>query len=131
MGSLITRAEKILTLIQERDPVALKNAYRFFFESIEVGELDSSGKRELRFNLMESEELTDDLAGLTDFSGVGNRRTDFGYENKIGSEGEDRAKLLFLLMSTSPITTNHYMSLFLTIKPFPLLGKDREYSVHQ
>lgn len=79
MGSLITRAEKILTLIQERDPVALKNAYRFFFESIEVGELDSSGKRELRFNLMESEDLTD-------FSDLGNRRNKSGIEDKLAQK---------------------------------------------
>ena len=50
-------------------PIAL------FFKSIEVGDLDSSGKRELRFRISSSESAA-----------PVNRAEDFGIENKMAQE---------------------------------------------
>jgi len=54
--SVKNRAEEILDLIQEHDPVALKRAYSQLFETIVVGELDQSGKRPLKFILRDDNE---------------------------------------------------------------------------
>ena len=64
-GSLIARAEKIQVMIQERDPVALKNAYKALFSEIVVGELDKNGRRELRFRVRGSDPLEGVLSGGT------------------------------------------------------------------
>lgn len=78
--SLIARAEKIQAIIQERDPVALKNAYKALFEVIEVGELDKNGRRQLRFKIKGSE----------DFALVGNRAAQFGIDQIMAQmEGVD------------------------------------------
>ncbi len=45
------RCEAILKFIQEKDAVALKNAYRQLFEAIIVGEIGSDGQTELKFVL--------------------------------------------------------------------------------
>lgn len=45
------QAVKIQKLVQENDPVALKNAYRKLFKAIVVGELDENGNRSLKFVL--------------------------------------------------------------------------------
>lgn len=90
--SLVNRAEKILKLIAERDPVALKNAYRTIFKSIEVGDLDSSGKRELRFRISSSESAA-----------PVNRAEDFGIENKMAQMAglEPATKRLTVACSTN------------------------------
>ena|GEM_PF-1804814 len=90
--SLVARAEKILNLIQERDPIALKNAYRSLFTCIEVGDLDSNGKRELRFRISSSES-----AALV------NRAEDFGIENKMAQMAglEPATKRLTVACSTN------------------------------
>lgn len=49
--SLIERADKIQAMILEKDPVALKNAYRALFSEIEVSELDQNGQRQLKFKM--------------------------------------------------------------------------------
>lgn len=46
-----TRAKEILDVIQENDPVALKNALRTLFEAVVVGELEAGGVRKLEFLL--------------------------------------------------------------------------------
>ncbi len=48
---LSDQAVKIQKLVQENDPVALKNAYRRLFKAIVVGELDEKGNRALKFVL--------------------------------------------------------------------------------
>ena len=92
-ASLVARSEKILKLIQERDPVALKNAYRTLFTSIEVSDLDANGKRILQFNISSSDEHTS----------VGNRRTDSGIENKMAQMAglEPATKRLTVACSTN------------------------------
>lgn len=47
--SLGVSAWKALDVMQEHDPVALKNAYQQLFEAIVVGNLDSKGVRSLEF----------------------------------------------------------------------------------
>lgn len=42
-------ARKVMEVIAEHDPVALKNAYKQLFEAIVVGDLDKEGKRSLEF----------------------------------------------------------------------------------
>ena len=42
-------AKKILGIIGEHDPVALKNAYQGLFEAVVVGEMDGNGVRPLEF----------------------------------------------------------------------------------
>lgn len=74
--SLVARAEKILAIIQEKNPVALKNAYRLFFNKIEVTDLDSNGKRELRFSISSQEP----------YSLVGNGRPSYGDDKKMAQE---------------------------------------------
>jgi len=64
-GTLIARAEKIQAMIQERDPVALKNAYKALFSEIVVGELDKNGRRELRFRIKGSDPLEGVVSGGT------------------------------------------------------------------
>lgn len=71
--SLVARAEKIQAIIQERDPVALKNAYKALFEVIEVGALDKNGRRELRFK----------IKGSGDSALVGNRAEQFSIDDKM------------------------------------------------
>ena len=60
------RCESILRLIQDKDAVALKNAYRLLFDAIIVGDLDSDGNTELYFFLKGDDDGP--------FSGNGNRR---------------------------------------------------------
>lgn len=48
---LADKARKTLELIEEKDPTALKNAYRELFEAILVGDPDAEGVRELKFVL--------------------------------------------------------------------------------
>lgn len=62
---LVGRAEKIQQMIQERDPVALKNAYKALFSEIVVGEWDKNGRRELRFRIRGSEGFEDAVIGGT------------------------------------------------------------------
>lgn len=45
------KCEMVLAAIQEKDPVALKNAYRHLFEAIVVGDIGADGKTELKFIL--------------------------------------------------------------------------------
>ena len=52
--SVKRRAEEILDLIQEHDPVALNRAYSQLFETIVLGELDKDGKRPLKFVLRDN-----------------------------------------------------------------------------
>lgn len=48
---LAKRAREIQDIMQECDPVALKNAYRDLFESVIVGDVDKGGKLEFQFVL--------------------------------------------------------------------------------
>jgi hypothetical protein len=63
------RCETILRLIQEKDPVALKNAYRMLFSAIIVGDLGSDGATELQFILKDEndEDLSAPVNGRKDF----------------------------------------------------------------
>lgn len=92
-SSLIARAEKIQAIIQERDPVALKNAFKALFSTIEVGELDRNGRRQLQFKIMGSE----------NFAGVGNRRNKSSIEIEMApGEGiEPPTRWLTATCSTS------------------------------
>lgn len=65
VGLLVERAEQIQKMIQEKDPVALKNAYKALFSEIVVGELDKNGRRELRFSIRGSDPSEGVLIGGT------------------------------------------------------------------
>ena len=69
------RCESILRLIQEKDAVALKNAYRLLFEAIIVGDLDSDGNTELYFILRDQDDGR--------FPGNCNRRKEIRVERKM------------------------------------------------
>ena len=40
MKSLLANADKVVRLVEENDPVALKNAYKHLFDRIVVGGID-------------------------------------------------------------------------------------------
>ncbi len=72
------QAERVQEMIQAKDPVALKNAYRELFEAIKVGDPDSNGCRTLEFvlksdadeggvTLEETSSVGANLAGRTGF----------------------------------------------------------------
>ncbi len=46
-------AKKVLAVVAEHDPVALKNAYGCLFESVVVGDLNDNGVRGLEFVIRE------------------------------------------------------------------------------
>ncbi len=48
-----SQAKRVLKVMEDQDPLALKNAYRALFEKIEVGELNDDGSRPLSFVLKE------------------------------------------------------------------------------
>jgi DNA invertase Pin-like site-specific DNA recombinase len=70
--------EAVLAAIQDKDPVALKNAYRHLFEVIVVGDLDKDGKTELKFILRGE--------GSGDFPPPVNGRKDFSFEIKMAQK---------------------------------------------
>lgn len=75
MKSLIERADKIQAMILEKDPVALKNAYKALFSEIEVSELDKNGQRQLRFKICgdEGKKKASPFWGLAEPFGIDNK----------------------------------------------------------
>jgi DNA invertase Pin-like site-specific DNA recombinase len=95
---LVKQAERVLTIMHERDPVTLKAAYRALFTSIMVSKMDENGLRKLTFNIRSDSEFRD----------FGNRAATVGFDEKMAQEEgfEPPTKRLTAACSTAELLLN-------------------------